>query len=76
MRLLKVIETKDSYTLQTVKALKFLGVKIFSRKVDFQKPKDKDIWSNCSTGKKASRKDSKKLDFWIDEHNRFVNQQK
>lgn len=72
MKLIRVIDDKDHVTIDTVKRIKIFGFVLFERKASFKKMKDEKNWINIKSKKAATPKETKRLDFWLYNHEKFV----
>lgn len=72
MKMVKVIDKKDSTIIETEKTLKAFGAVLFRKTERFIQKQGKSCWISLSSKKTASKREAKKLDFWLHNHRKYV----
>ena len=72
MRLIRIISKNKRYIVDAEVSLKLLGINFFTRTKSFVTAKDSINWRELPSKSKVSRKKEKKLNKWIQDHERFI----
>lgn len=68
----RIIDRKNYVIIDTAKTLKAFGLVLYRRRESFKKKKDKSSWIKISSQRKATKKEVRKLNFWLRNHKKYV----
>lgn len=72
MRLIRMMEKNKEFIVDAESAIKFFGFRLWRRSRLFKKEKRSDLWIEFPQNKIPSKSDRAKLNYWLENHKRFV----
>lgn len=69
--MVRIHDNADSIVIDTIKSFKLGSILLFEENVSYQLNQDNN-WIRVSTGRQASERDTKKLNYWLANHKKFV----
>lgn len=71
MKLLRISTYDQGYTVEALRSIRILKIKLAEKKVSFQKDNKRNIWTD-EKGKMVSPLEERTLRRWIRDHQKFV----
>lgn len=72
MKMVKVIDKRRHVIIDTERTIKAFGMVLFRQRESFIKERGSKKWITTNSKRTASKKEARKLDFWLYNHKKFV----